>query len=136
MSSSVVLPWFLSGSSQQLQQTQCKRELLWIYQRCSGRFTEKMFNYVYMKSESLILTDSTATCLTLQFLYSQEEASTVGELWAHYKTTGGNRHVKRIELEYKKANGKKHGNTLILTFSKSCNKGPHPNRVEYEVRER
>uniref|UniRef100_A0A0K8RD86 Putative salivary lipocalin n=1 Tax=Ixodes ricinus TaxID=34613 RepID=A0A0K8RD86_IXORI len=101
-----------------------------------GEVHGKMFDYVYMKSESLILTDSTATCLTLQFLYSQEETSSVGELWAHYKTTGGNRHVKRIELGYKEAKGKKLGNTLILTFSKSCNKGPHPNRVEYEVHER
>uniref|UniRef100_V5ID18 Putative secreted histamine binding protein of 21.3 kDa n=1 Tax=Ixodes ricinus TaxID=34613 RepID=V5ID18_IXORI len=98
-----------------------------------GAVHGKMFDYVYKKSESIILNDSPATCLTLQFLYSQEETSSFGELWAHYKTNDGNRHVKRIELEYNK---NKLGNTLILTFSKSCKKGRYPNRVEFEVQGR
>ncbi|XP_040064412.1 uncharacterized protein LOC120838522 [Ixodes scapularis] len=100
-----------------------------------GEVHGRMFDYVY-NSESLILNDSPATCLTLQFLYSQEETSSFGELWAHYKTTDGNRHVKRIELEHKKSNENKLRNTLILIFSKSCKKGRYPKRVEFEVQER
>uniref|UniRef100_A0A0K8RDW1 Putative salivary lipocalin n=1 Tax=Ixodes ricinus TaxID=34613 RepID=A0A0K8RDW1_IXORI len=96
----------------------------------------KMFAYVYKNDESIILNGPSATCLIIQFLYSQEETNSFGELWAHYKTTDGKRHVKKIELENKKANEHKLGNTLILTFSKSCKKGRYPNKVEFEVQER
>uniref|UniRef100_V5GZT5 Putative secreted protein n=1 Tax=Ixodes ricinus TaxID=34613 RepID=V5GZT5_IXORI len=38
-----------------------------------GEVHGKMFDYVYKSSESFIFTDSPPICLTIQFLYSQEE---------------------------------------------------------------
>uniref|UniRef100_A0A0K8RGV2 Putative salivary lipocalin n=1 Tax=Ixodes ricinus TaxID=34613 RepID=A0A0K8RGV2_IXORI len=101
-----------------------------------GAVHGQLFDYLYKNSESLILRDLSATCLTIQFLYSQEEASSFGEVWAHFKTTEGKRHVKIIELEFKETTENKLGNTVLFKYSKSCEKGKYPNRVEFEVQER
>ncbi|CAN8029762.1 unnamed protein product [Ixodes persulcatus] len=101
-----------------------------------GAVHGKLFDYLYKNSESLILHDPPATCLTIQFLYSQEEASSFGEVWVHYKTTDGKRHVKIIELEFKETTENKLGNTVIFKFSKSCKKDGNLKRAAFEVRER
>ncbi|XP_040064362.1 uncharacterized protein LOC120838497 [Ixodes scapularis] len=66
----------------------------------------KMFNFQFTSAEGVIFTDSPATCLTIQFLYSEEEANSFAEVWIYYKTNDGKRHVNTIPLRFTAETGK------------------------------
>ncbi|XP_040067835.1 uncharacterized protein LOC120841075 [Ixodes scapularis] len=76
------------------------------------------FDFQFKTSDYFILTDSSPTCLTIQFLFSEEGVDNLGELWVHYKTLTSERHVQTIPLMFKEPTESRLGNTLIFEFPK------------------
>uniref|UniRef100_A0A6B0VBL0 Putative salivary lipocalin n=2 Tax=Ixodes ricinus TaxID=34613 RepID=A0A6B0VBL0_IXORI len=66
----------------------------------------KMYNFQFKSLEAVIFTDSPATCLIIQFLYSEEEANSFAEVWIYFKTNDGKRHVDTIPLRFTEETGK------------------------------
>uniref|UniRef100_A0A0K8R4P9 Putative salivary lipocalin n=1 Tax=Ixodes ricinus TaxID=34613 RepID=A0A0K8R4P9_IXORI len=94
-----------------------------------------MFDFQFKSSDYFMLIDSNPTCLTIQFLFSEEGVNSLGELWVHYKTSDTKRHVDRIPLKFKDATESTLGNTLMFEFPKPPQLGHISKEVEFQVRE-
>ncbi|CAN8029764.1 unnamed protein product, partial [Ixodes persulcatus] len=78
-----------------------------------------MFNFQFTNSEAIVFTSSHATCLTIQFFYSEEGTDSFAEVWLYYKTNDGRRHVSTIPLKFTTETG----NALRFVIPESSNNG-------------